>query len=141
MPSSLDGKERWQRQGPGSRPFVSSRSRPSTPRDPSRVHVQTLARRTNARNPVSHACDGQVGRKPRLANVRRSAVFENHQFSSCISQVVPRLPAPLQEWCAPSPCAPRGCRPGLPRHRSRTRRRFRPRWFTTCSTKLLSVTY
>ena len=45
-------------------------------------------------------------------------------------------PAPLQEWCAPSPCAPRGCRPGLPRHRSGTRccatsppnLMFWPRW-------------
>ena len=59
------GRERWQRQGPGSRSLACFRSRPSTPRDPSRVSVQTLSRRTNARNPVSHACDGQVGREPR----------------------------------------------------------------------------
>ena len=71
-----------------SRSLAPSRSRSSASRNPSRVNVQTLSRRTNARNSVSRACDGQVGRKPRLPNIQRTAVFQNHQLASCISQVV-----------------------------------------------------
>ena len=111
-PSSPDGREHRQWQGPRSLSLAPSHSRSSTPRCPSRVNFQTLSRRTNARSPVSHACDGQIGREPRLPNVRRGVALRN-----------PRQSAPLQEWCAPSPCAWRGRRPGLPRHRSRTRRR------------------
>ena len=88
VPSSLDGRE-LAAAGPGSRSLASSRSRPSTPSDPSRVNVQTLSRRTNTRDPVSHACDGQVGRKLRRPDVRRSTVFQNNQFPSCISRVLP----------------------------------------------------
>ena len=44
------------------RALVPPRDRSPTHRDPGRVNVLTLSRRTNARNPVSHAGDGHVGR-------------------------------------------------------------------------------
>ena len=136
VPSSLDGRERWQRQGPSSCELASSRSRSPTPRDPSHVNVQTLSRRATARNPVSHACDGQVGRKPRRPDARRCTVFKNHQPASRTSQVIPK---PVVGSGHTSQHL------GTERVSAQTdvlaSLAFRPRWFTPCSTKLLSVTY
>ena len=71
VPTSLDGQERGQRRRPGSRAHVPLRNRSPTPRDPGRINVWTLSGRTNARNPVSHAGDGHVGRLPRRPNAWR----------------------------------------------------------------------
>ena len=82
---------------------------------------------TNSPNPVSHACDGQIGREPRLANVWRGAVFQNHQFASCVSKVVP---SPIlgrdyasQHRFRSSVCLHLAHGEVVTRHRSRTRRR------------------
>ena len=74
--------------GQKSRTLALSSNHSPTPKNPNFVNVPSLPRRTNTRNPVGHACDGQVGRAPRLSDASRGTVLQNHQLASSISQVI-----------------------------------------------------
>ena len=110
------------------------------------IQVESASKRClAARNPVSHACDGQVGRKPRL--------FHN-QLASRISQVVP---SPIigsdhtsqhrfRSGVGVAQASQASISHQTSSHKSAhadvlASVAFRPRWSTRCSTKLLSVTY
>ena len=138
--------------GRGQGPSSSNRS--PTPRNPNVVKFPSLPRRTNTRDPVSHACDGQVGRVPRRSNAGHAApkppACKQHQPSHFLSgdnAVAYRLGSGVRRNLAhgeavalTSPSidfAPNVAPQVRPR---RSAGLGGPRWLTPCSTKLLSVT-
>ena len=136
-----------------------ARSRPSTPKDPSRVNVQTLCRRTNAGDPVSHACDGQVGRDlaartfgARCSKTTSLQAASAKSFPTLSSAVFTPASTASGVVCAftlrTERVSPRPLQASIShqtlRHKSAQADvlasvAFHPRWFTPCSTKLLSV--
>ena len=158
MPTPLNGctcKGRGQ-----GRALVSPRIRSPSSRNPDRINVQTLPRRTNTRNPVSHTGGGQAGRELRRPD-GRGTVLQNHQLASRVSHVAAspvisrdhtsqhrfmgvRLDLALRKVIAQA-LSGIGSRQTTHERSAHAdglaSTASRPRWFTPCSTKLLSVTY
>ena len=81
-----------------------------TPRNPDVVNVSSLPRTTIAPDPVSHGCDGQVGRVPRRSHAPRSTVLQNHQLAkSCVRRNLAHGEAVAQA----SPSIDFACTPAL----------------------------
>ena len=67
-----------------------------TPRNPHVVNVSSLPRRTIAPDPVSHGCDGQVGRVPRRSHACSKTISLQRAVCAVTLRTERLLPKPPQ---------------------------------------------